>query len=169
MDQEVKEVTTPSDNATQFTANGKVYRKALTLSFNRYGWMEQLRAEMGDGRDPVVQFKSLKTAYELLNKQQFADSAVTIHTAMTNMARIADRDPHPAFKMAMLFWNYEGEDTRRMTPELMAEKLNDMDEGGIDHAFLFRQAVSNAPGLLAAYRASIEAFSGQEKTADVNA
>ena len=153
------EPRTIPDNATQFEANGKVYRKANSLSFNRYGWMEQLQVKLGFGRDPHEMFKSEAEAFGLLNKMKFAEAAVHINNNMSGLAAIAEREPHPIFKMCALFWNYEGESVGTMTDDLMAEKMADWDASGIDSAFFFRSAMVNVPGLLAAYRACISHFS----------
>jgi hypothetical protein len=153
------EPRTVPDNATEFEANGKTYRKANSLSFNRYGWMEQLQVKLGFGRDPHEMFKSEAEAFGLLNKMKFAEAAVHINNNMSGLAAIAEREPHPIFKMFALFWNYEGENVGTMTDDLMAEKMVDFDASGIDSAFFFRSAMVNVPGLLAAYRACISHFS----------
>lgn len=152
----------PND-ATTFEAGGKVFHKASGLSLNRYGWMEDLNVELGYGRNPMDLFKDHKAAFQQLNKQEFAEAAVSLHYAMTGIARIADREPHAAVKMCMLFWNYEGEDVKTMTDDLMAEKIELVTKEGFDAAFFFTQALSNAPGLLAAYRLSIQNTSEKEE------
>ena len=154
------EVIKPPDRATSFVVNGKTYRKSETLSTRRYAMMEALRQEMLNGRDPVQVFQDNKRAFDLLNKQQFGEAAVVIHANMTGAARIADYDPHPAVKMFCLFWNYDGEDKRGMSDELMEEKLKDME--GVDIGFVFREAASSTPGFLAAYRLALEASSADQ-------
>lgn len=151
------EVIKPPDRATSFVVNGKTYRKSDTLSTRRYSLMENYLQELLNGRDPVQVFQDNKRAFELLNKQQFAEAAVIIHANMTGAARIADFDPHPAYKIFCLFWNYDGENKKTMTDELMDEKLKDME--GVDHNFLFYEAARSAPGFLAAYRLALEASS----------
>ena len=160
------EVITPPEGCTEFVANGKTYRKSASLSARRYQWMENIRQEMQYGRDPVEVFQTNKQVFELLNKQQFAHAAVLVHGNMTGAAFIADRATHPAVKLFCLFWNYDGEDRKIMTDDLMAEKCADMD--GVDVGFLFQQAVSNAPGLLAAYRLALEHSSNGESSKDQN-
>jgi hypothetical protein len=159
MDAEL-EVISPPAGATEFTVGERVYRKSQSLSARRYAIMERLQQEMLNGRDPVEVFKNNKTAFELLNKQQFAQAAVLIHANMTGAARIADMDPSPAIRMFCLFWNYEGEDKKGMTDDQMREKVEDMQ--GVDVGFLFREAASSVPGFLAAYRLALEASSNEE-------
>lgn len=163
MEQELKwtpEPVTIPDNATSFVANGKTYHKASSVSFQRYGWMEALNLEVGYGRTVQQIFKDQKTAFELLNGQKFAEAAVAIDTSMRGIAAIADGRVHPLMKLAMLFWNYEGEKVATMTEELMSEKVADMEGSGIDFGFFFDQALSTVPGLLSAYRELTEGYSG---------
>lgn len=157
------EPKTIPDGATQFEANGKVYRRASSVSFNRYGWMEQFNIELSYGRSVKDIFEAQRKQWDLMNKMKFAELAVSMDDVMTGVSRIASGDPHPMFKQCALFWNYEGEDVRTMTDELMAEKLSDWEQEGIDAGFLFRQAVSNVPGLLAAYRVLTESSSETAK------
>ena len=131
---------------------GRKYHKADSVSAHRYGWMERLNAELAYGRSVEELFHGDKRAFEELNKQQFAQAAVSIHNNMAGLAKIADNVPHAAFKLCMLFWNYEGEQVGTMTDELMREKVDDVMKSGVDHAFFFVQAASNVPGFLAAYR-----------------
>ena len=63
---------------------------------------------------------------------KFAEAAVLINNNMSGLAAIAEREPHPIFKMFALFWNYEGESVGTMTDDLMAEKMADFDASGID-------------------------------------
>lgn len=149
-------------DAKEFEAGGKKYRKSQRLSFARYGLMEEYNLELGYGRTPKEIFAEQQVQFELLNKQKFAECAVSVHNSMSGIARIVDRDPHPMFKQCALFWNYEGEDVRYMTDELLAEKFKDWADAGIDAAFFFGQAVSNVPGLLAAYRLLTKDYSQKE-------
>jgi hypothetical protein len=159
MDAEL-EVISPPENATEFTVNGKVYRRSTSLSTQRYGWMRFLQQELEYGLDAVDAFKANKKAFELLNQQKFAEAAVLIHANMTGAAKIADRSPSAMIKLFCLFWNTEGEDKRIMTEDLMAEKVKDIE--GLDISFVFRSAASSVPGLLAAYKLASLASSGAE-------
>jgi hypothetical protein len=163
MEQELKwtpEPVTIPDNATSFVANGKTYHKASNLSFQRYGWMEALNLEVGYGRTVEQVFKEQRIAFDLLNGQKFAEAAVAIDSSMRGIAAIADGRVHPMMKLTLLFWNYEGENVRTMTEDLMNEKIADMEASGIDFSFFFGQALSTAPGLLSAYRELTEGYSG---------
>lgn len=155
MDAELKwspDPKTVEPGARSLIANGRTYHKADSISAKRYGWMERLNVELAYGRDPGEMFAGHKRAFDLLNKQHFAEAAVAIHDQMSGIGKIADGREATAVRLTMLFWNYEGEDVKDMTEELMQEKVNDMMEEGIDIRFFFEQAVSTAPGLLAAYR-----------------
>jgi len=166
------EVICPPEGATEFQVNGRTYRRSNSLSTRRYALMEYYRQALQYGSDPVEVFQTNRKAYELLNKQEFANAAVLIHGNMTAAARIADamRDPithaHPMVKLFCLFWNYEGEDKQGMDDEQMEMKVSDM--LGVDVGFVFRQAVSAVPGLLAAYRLATEGFSPGEEVKDTN-
>lgn len=152
MEQAVTEVRVLDPNTTEFEANGKTYRKSQHISFARYGLMEEYNLELGYGSTVQDLFNAQKQQYALVNQQKFADAAVSLHNSMAGIARIASGDVHAMFKQCALFWNYEGEDIRYLKEELLAEKLTDWAESGIDAAFFFGQAVSNVPGLLAAWR-----------------
>lgn len=148
----VTEVRVLDPNVTSFEANGKVYRKSNYVSFARYGLMEQFNLEIGYGSTVQDMFQEQQKVFDLLNKQKFAEAAVATYNSMSGIARIADGVAHPMFKQCALFWNWEGEDVRYLTDETLATKLEDWAAAGIDSAFFFGQAVSNVPGLLAAYR-----------------
>lgn len=137
-------------DATSFEANGKTYRKASGLSFQRYRWMEGLQQEFWFGRSPEETFKSEKRAYELINKLSFADAAVCLDNSMRGVGQVSDRKINAAFRLCMLFWNYDGEDARFMTDELMASKIADMEAEGIEAGFFFVQAARSVPGYIAA-------------------
>lgn len=134
-------------NATSFEANGKTYHKANSVSFQRWGWMERTQVELMYGRTPKEVFDSQKQAFDLLNKGKLAEAAVAIDGSMRGIAQVADGRLHAAFRLMLLFWNYEGEDVSIMTDELMEEKVEDMEASGIDVQFFFGQAFSNVPGL----------------------
>ena len=161
------ELVTVSPNATTITGrSGKVYRKSESLSFARYGMMEKLNVELSYGRTVHEMFQAMKESFELLNnpKGGVADAAVKIHYAMMGIARIADGRDHPAASLCMLFWNTEDEDQGTITPEDLSAKVDDVSH--IDVAFFFGQAVSNVPGLLAAYREITGASSPDEERSE---
>lgn len=147
--------------ATSFTANGKMYHKSESVSFNRHKWLSKLQVELSYGTTVDQLFESQKKQYELLNKQKFADAAVLAHNTMKGIASIADDRAPVAMKLALLFWNYEGEDVRFMTNELMAEKLADMEQEGVDAGFFFAQALSCVPGFISAYTQSKGILKGE--------
>lgn len=150
----------PGASDTSFTANGKVYHRAEGISFNRHKWLSKMQVELGYGQSVEEFFAGQQEQYDLLNRQKFADAAVSIHNSMKGIASIADDRAPTAMKMTMLFWNYKGEDVRTMTDELMAEKLSDMEIEGISSGFFFDQAFSCVPGLLGAYRSLNGASTG---------
>lgn len=152
---------TVAPDAREFTGkSGKVYHKADSLSARRYGIMEVLNVRLGYGRTPLELFNSHKKAFGLLDKQKFAEAAVEIHTSMAGLGAIADGREHPAVAMTMLFWNAEGEDVATMTDDQLAQKVEDVLH--IDVGFFFDQALTNAPGLLSAYREHFRLSSAKE-------
>jgi hypothetical protein len=161
---------TIAPDAVTFTANGKTYHKASSISFQRYGLMEVWNHELGFGRSVEQTFQSERQAFDLLNKLKLAEAAVLLNNSMQGLARIADQGElikrtHPAIKLSMLFWNHEGEDVRTMPDELMNLKLADMEAEGIDHGFFFRTALANVPGFLSAYRQLTQSGSTETKEA----
>ncbi len=128
---------------TQTWIEGKskaIYRRAETLPFQRYALMADYQLEMLYGRDAGEMFKVFKTIYGHLNsRDKLADASVLAYNAMKGAESIRERKVDPMQKIAMLFWNKEGEDPL-ITDEQMEHKCRDVEH--LDTGFFFVQAAS---------------------------
>lgn len=120
--------------------SGTVYRRAESLSFQRYGKMAELQLQMLYEKDAAGLFNVLKTIYKHLNaKDQLADAAVLCYNALKGVESIRDRAVDPFQKITMLFWNKEGENPVISDDEL-EEKCRDTEH--LDAAFFLSQAAA---------------------------
>ena len=151
------ELKTIDFNKKEFIANGQKYIISDKISIRRYAEYQKLmpRLTYGLGFDEI--FKSLKNAYAHLNKQNFADSAVIIHNIMNGISNVEESSRiHPALKMAALFVNREGEDTKVYDEELMTKKIEDWTEEGYNVSDFFTLSLSSINGFREAYSESIQ-------------
>lgn len=129
-------------NATVIEMNGKKYHKAKSISIARWPFLERYKAAWIHGKQAHEFHKVLGDLYNVVNKGQFGDTAVMLHNLKNDVAGITDTKRLPAAAcIAMLFWNYEGEDVGTMSDEHMQTKLNDVSASGIEDAFFFSQAL----------------------------
>lgn len=149
----------PGLEANGFTANGREYTVAGSVSIDRWQEYEILQVEIGLARTfEQVQQQAAK-AFDLCNqvvsgKPVFADLAIILRDLSTGAALVNGSELHPVLKMCALFINYKGEDTRGISDELIAEKVADWKEEGIAMTYFFRFAFHSIPGFVTAYRAS---------------
>jgi len=133
---------TVDKNATEITMNGKVYRKAKSISIARWPFLERYKATWIHGRQAHELHKVLTDLYAVVNKGTFGDTAVMLHNLKNDVAGITDSKRLPAAAcITMLFWNHEGEDVGTMSDELMQAKLDDASKSGIEEGFFFSQAL----------------------------
>lgn len=149
----------PGLAAKEFTANGKVYTIAESVSIDRWEMYEDLQVEVGLPRSfEQIQADAVR-GYDLCNRMaqkehHLADIAIIFRDLATGCALQQSRAAHPVLKLCALFMNYKGEDTRFITEEVIAEKVNDWRAAGIAMPYFFRFALHSIPGFVAAYRAS---------------
>ena len=153
----------------EFEAAGTKYRVARSVSMDRWEAYELLSVEVGLGRSFAQLMQGLREAYDLTNqvasgKPVFADLAVLLRDLLMGVSSINEGHAHPVLKMCCLFINYEGEDVRTITDEIIAKKLDDWRNEGIDMGFFFDFALGSVPGFLYAYRDVTDVtLSGQKK------
>lgn len=138
--------------AKSLVANGRTYYKAESVSNLRHKWLLRLQVQLAYGRTVEQVFATQKEVHALLNDKKMADAIVRNHDCMKGIASIADDRIEPAMAITLLFWNYQDEDVKDMSDELMAEKVADMEAEGIDMTFFFDQALSSIAGWLSAWR-----------------
>lgn len=157
------------EDATEFEANGRRYRVSRSISFDRYEAYEMLQVEIGMARTFEQFTAQVQEAYDLCNavatgKPVFADLAVLLRDLLMGVSSINEGHAHPVLKMCCLFINYEGEDVRTINDEIIAKKLDDWRNEGIDMGYFFDFALRSIPGFLDAYRAVTHGtLSGQKK------
>ena len=158
----------PADT-TAFEASGTKYRVARSVSMDRWEAYELLSVEVGLGRSFAQIMQGLREAYDLTNqvasgKPVFADLAVLLRDMLMGAASVNEGHAHPVLKMCCLFINYEGEDVRTINDEIIAKKLDDWRNEGIDMGFFFDFALRSIPGFFDAYKAVTHGtLSGQKK------
>lgn len=134
-------------NQKSFTANGVDYYVEYSLSIARYKAYLKLQNHFAfDGGFGGV-MASLKTAYELLNKQNFADSAVLLHNTLNGIETIDTRH-HAAIQMCCLFLNAKDEDRRFIDDTVIDKKIADFEAEGIPMDFFLQLAKSLTIGYL---------------------
>jgi len=130
-----------------FTANGTEYFVEYSLSIARYKAYLKLQNHFAfDGGFGGV-MQSLKSAYELLNKQNFADSAVLLHNTLNGIETIDTRH-HAAVSMCCLFLNSKDEDRRYIDDTVIEKKVKDFETEGIPMDFFLQLAKSLTIGYL---------------------
>ncbi len=137
----------------QFEANGKIYVVSDKISINRYIEYQKTMPLLTFGTNFSEMFKQLKNAYNHLNKQQFADSAVIIHNLLTNVANVEESSRiHPALKMAAMFINTKEEDITVYDEELTKQKIEDWSKEGYSISDFFTLSLNSISGFRDAFQ-----------------
>lgn len=130
---------------TSMVINGKTYRYGKNISYDRWDWYLHAQVELGYASTFAEMFAALQEAYEAANAGRMADNAVILRNIMLGMKRISDRQIPAVVKLCSMFINYDGEDTRYMTEELLEEKSNDFRVEGISMQSFFSLALDFIP------------------------
>lgn len=146
--------------AGTFEANGTQYTIEGALTIERYAELQILEKEMGYGVTFKGMYERLDKAYQLLNKQRFADSAVLINDLIRGITKVQEREP-TVLKICALFINAEGEDRTQLSEDLVNKKISDWKAAGIDMRDFFTVASSSVNGFLDVYRTVTRIISGQ--------
>lgn len=134
-----------------FQANGKIYTIEGGLTIERYAEFQILEKELAYGLTVKGLYDKLRDIYKLLNKQQFADAAVYTHNLTTGVAKLEEREP-VVLKICALFCNYENEDRREVSDDLITAKIQDWKTEGLDMRDFFQLALDSVNGFLGIYR-----------------
>lgn len=135
----------------KFEANGKTYHIRKSMSFDRYRMYEKLQIEVGYGANFKQIYDNVKGAYELVNKSEFANTAVKLHNILAGIKNIESRQI-PALRICALFINAEGEDEKVITEEMIDEKIADWEAEGYDIFPFFQLAINSIPDFSLAYK-----------------
>lgn len=129
-----------------FEANGKTYFIEPEISAERFQKMQELEIELGYGSSYKKLYEGLGQVYSLLNQNKFADSAVHVHNLMNSLATLEERRS-PIMEYCACFINTESEDRRKFDEKVVADKIADWEEEGIDYFSFFNLAVNMVSGL----------------------
>jgi hypothetical protein len=144
----VKKLLTIDPATRDFTANGRKYIVENAISFQRWNEYQKLQVELGYSITFKELFEKLGEAYELLNSQKFADSAVCIRGIMKGISDIDAKETPSALKLCALFINEENEDRRYINEDMINRKVDDWEKEGIDMNSFFQLALHILPGFL---------------------
>lgn len=137
----------------KFTANGKEYIVSDKISINRYIEYQKLQPLLTFGTNFEEMFKQLKNAYNNLNKQNFADSAVIIHNILNNVSKVEESSRvHPALKMAAMFINTKEEDISVYDEEITKQKIEDWAKEGYSVSDFFTLSLNSISGFRQAFQ-----------------
>jgi len=133
----------------KFECNGKTYHACSQLSFPRYEKLQTLLIEFAYSGSVGEIYTNLKTSFDKLNGQKFAEAAIAIHNTMKGIENI-DKKSIPALKICALFWNIQGEDLADSSDIMIDSKLSEWGKE-LDVNPFFHQAVCLLPEWRAAY------------------
>lgn len=156
------ELKTLDVSVKTFPANGKKYTVKKSMSFERFREYEKLQIETGYGVSFSKLYENIKSCYELVNKSMFADTAVRLHNMLSGIKNIEERRI-PALRLCALFINYEGEDEKGISEELIDEKIADWEAEGYDILPFFHWAIASIPDFSIALKAVIQINSQLEE------
>lgn len=134
----------------QFVANGITYYIEESVSTVRYAELQILEKEMAYGSTVKGIFDKLQMAYNDINKQKFADSAVKVNDIMRGVAKLNERKP-VIMKICALFINTEDEDRAAWSVDQYNKKIADWDSEAFDVRDFFTLASNAAVGFLEIY------------------
>lgn len=139
-------------NSGSFMANGKKYIVSNSISVERFKEYEKLEPKLTFGVGFEDIFRNVRKAYDLVNQQKFADSAVILHNIMSGIKDIENPSRiHPALAMCALVINVEGEESARYTKEMVENKVADWIAEGYDMLDFFLLALRSIKGFRATY------------------
>lgn len=146
----------------EFVANGTNYRIEGALTIERYAELQILEKELGYASSFKAIYEKMQKAYDLLNKQKFADSAVQINDIMRGVAKAQEREP-TILKICTLFINTENEDRTKLDKDVNERKIADWKKEGIDMRDFFLVASNSVNGFLEIYRNATRSISEKIK------
>lgn len=146
----------------EFTANGKRYFIEREISAERFAKMQEFEIEMSFGVTYEAMDNTLLEVYNLIQEGgRIADVAVIVHQAREGIQDIVNRE-QPILKYCTCFINRENEDRRRFDENIMADKIKDWEEEGMNHLDFFPLAVNSVRGLKENFKLSIQDTSKSE-------
>ncbi|MFT3704637.1 MAG: hypothetical protein QM802_19890 [Agriterribacter sp.] len=147
----MRELTKVDLSAGPFKANGKLYTVSNTFSLDRYKMYENIELEMGYGRAWADIYDEGLKVYDALNRSKFADASVMMHNLIQGVKNVKNKMPH-AMRMCALFINYEGEDVRYISEQIIQQKIFDWNEEGLDPEPFLTFGVNSMRGFQERYK-----------------
>ncbi len=151
------EVKTLDISKKEFMANGVKYLVTEKISIGRYAEYQKLMPLLTYGVNFEEMNKQLRLAYNYLDKQKLADSAVIIHNLMSNVKNVESHTRiHPALKMAAMFINRENENLAVFDEQLTNQKIEDWTLEGYSISDFFSLSLNSIKGFREAYEEFIK-------------
>lgn len=147
------------DGSTKdFTANGKRYIIETSISRKRWAFYLRESVNLAFGQTVEEIFNAFLEIYNITNEEGFrrGDVAVICRDAMKGIEMIANRDKETVVRLCTLFINEENEDRRTINEDMIAQKIEDWDEAGVDMNSFFQFALAFIPNFKSLYEASLE-------------
>lgn len=163
---EGKELVLIDTAKPSFIANGKTYFIETSMSIERYCEFQILEKELTYGMSFEKMMDYLKQIYKMLDKQQFAASAVMIDQMIRGVAKVQEREP-VVLKICALFINEENEDRSKWSNDLIVRKIEDWKLEGISMNSFFSLALNSVNGFLDVYNKVSQIASGKELGASI--
>lgn len=127
-------VRTNETQAKVFETPNHKYFIHKSMSVERFKAYQKMQIELGYSIGFSGIYNALIRAYELLNKQQFADAAVLLHNSASSMKGMDERE-HPVMVMCALFINREGENVDVVDEAVIQDKIDDWKQSGVPMDF----------------------------------
>lgn len=145
-------------NTIDFMANGKKYIIETSISRKRWTFYLKESVNLAFGQTVEELFNAFLEIYNITNEEGFrrGDIAVIARDAMKGIEMILTRDKETIVRLCTLFINHEHEDRRTINEDMIAQKINDWDEAGIDMNSFFQFALAFIPNFKSLYEASLE-------------
>lgn len=128
----------------KFKANGKTYVVLDKMPIDSYIQYEKLSVQMAYGTTIPEFMKNLRKAYDLVNAQKFADSAVQMHNIMSGILKLDDKERYPyGLMICTLFIKEESKVKEKWTEEMGNKAIEDWITEGLDVGYFFQLAKSS--------------------------
>jgi hypothetical protein len=145
-----------------FEANGKVYTPSETFAIGRFERVEEMEEEL-------IMLSEKKTCHAIMlhaMKKINEFNPGEAYTALFNKIESDQRNAkmmHFTLRLCTAYINYEGEDPRYLTDDLIKVKINDWSEAGLDIRPFVLFAVSVLKELLDRYKNPIASILTEAK------
>ncbi len=141
----------------EFAANGKRYRVSDTFAIGRLDTVSLFEEEFAQGSEQAGCHGVMLSAMAAINDYKPGEAYVMLYNKVEADQRNS-RMMHFALRSCTAYINAEGEDPRYLTEEMIAGKLHDWSEEGLDVRPFFAFAVTVSAALTDVYKSDMEAI-----------